>query len=140
MNEQATTWQRQKSTAIAAMFGVSLIMGILIMAFLPGNPPGGMPLTIQLVGNVLLFIFGFRWLSADSAERDIRRPLWLNIGVILLAAVFVPYYLYKTRPAGGRLSPILNFYGLVLGCAVASAVGATLMGLINPPAVAPVGL
>ena len=57
--------------------------------------------------------------------------MWLNVGIVLLAAVFVPYYLYKTRPAGARVAPILNFFGLVLGCAVTSAVGATLMGTFS---------
>lgn len=131
MNDQATLWQKQKSSAITAMFGLSLITGIVIAALSPQNAASGMPLGIQLVANVLLFVLGFRWLGADSAERDIRRPMWLNVGIVLLAAVFVPYYLYKTRPAGARLAPILNFFGLVLGCAVTSAVGATLMGTFS---------
>lgn len=132
MSEQAAHWQKQKSSAIAAMFGLSFVTGIVIAALSSQNAVSGMPLGIQLVANVLLFVFGFRWLGADSAQRDIRRPMWLNVGIVLLAAVFVPYYLYKTRAEGARLAPILNFFGLVLGCAVTSAVGATLMGVFAP--------
>ena len=87
MNDQATLWQKQKSSAITAMFGLSLITGIVIAALSPHNAASGMPLGIQLVANVLLFVLGFRWLGADSAERDIRRPMWLNVGIVLLAVV-----------------------------------------------------
>ena len=92
MSEMQARWQRQKTTSIAAMFGVSLATGIVVTAIAPNPGEAGLPLGIQLTANVILFVLGFRWLQADSAALDIRRPLWLNVGIILLAAVFVPYY------------------------------------------------
>ena len=137
MNDPVDQWHRQKTTAITAMLGVSLIAGIVITAVAPGALETGIPLGIQLAANVLLFVLGFRWLHADSAQLDIRRPLWLNLGIILLAAIFVPYYFYKTRPEGARLAPILSFFGLVFACALSSAIGTLLMGAIQPGSTPP---
>ena len=125
-------WQRQKSTSIAAMLGVSLATGIVVAMVAPNAAETGMPLGIQLGANVMLFVLGFRWLQADSAQLDIRRPVWLNVGIILLAAGFVPYYFYKTRPEGQRLLPILRFYGLIFACAFASIMGTTVMAMLQP--------
>ncbi len=132
MSEANDRWQRQKATAIAGMFGVSLATGIVVTALAPTAAETGIPLGIQLVANVILFVLGFRWLQADSAALDIRRPVWLNIGIVLLAAIFVPYYFYKTRPEGARLVPILRFFGLIFACAFTSVIGSTLMALLQP--------
>ena len=137
MNEAPEHWQRQKTTAITAMLGVSLVTGIAITALAPNATETGLPLGIQLAANVMLFVLGFRWLQADSAQLDIRRPVWLNVSIVLLAAVFVPYYLFKTRPDGRRLAPILGFYGLIVGCVIATTIGILLMGGGQPPVSAP---
>jgi len=117
--------RRQKNTAIIGMLGVALAAGIAVAALAP--EPGTVPLGVQFVINLALLLLGFRWLQIDSRQLDIRRPLWLNIGIVLLAAVFVPYYFYKTRPAGARLTPILMFFGLVMAIAFVSGLGAVLM-------------
>ena len=137
MSEMDDRWQRQKATAIAGMFGVSLAAGIVITALAPNAAETGMPLGIQLAANVPLFFLGFLWLHADSAALDIRRPTWLNIGIVLLAAVFVPYYFYKTRPEGARLVPTLRFFGLIFACAFTSVIGSTLMTMLQPGAAPP---
>jgi hypothetical protein len=63
--------------------------------------------------------------------------MWLNIGIVMAAIVFVPYYLYKTRPAGHRLPAIASFFAIVLACAMTSAIGAAAMmylsGTMPPP-------
>lgn len=124
---------RQKNAAITAMLGVSLVTGIVVVALAPDASEAGISLSVpQIVANVVLFVLGFRWLQVDSAQLDILRPTWLNVGIILLAAIFVPYYFYKTRPAGARLMPILAFFGLVIACAMASAIGTTLMTMLQP--------
>ena len=132
---------RQKNAAITAMLGVSLVAGIVVVALAPDTSEPGISLSVpQIVANVVLFVLGFRWLQVDSAQLDIQRPTWLNVGIILLAAVFVPYYLYKTRAEGARLAPILRFFGLIFALALTSAVGSTLMALLQPGAPAPATL
>ena len=127
---------RQKRAALIALVGASVVLGIADAAFSLSPDQTGARFAFTLVGNIVLLILGFRWLQIDSAELDIRRPTWLNVGIILLAAGFVPYYLYKTRPEGRRLPAIAAFFGLVFACMLGSAFGAALMSVISgtPPA------
>lgn len=119
--------QQRKASTIAAMFGVALVLGVLNVALNPDVMQNARLTGTQVIGNLVLLFLGFRWLAIDSAQLDIRRPLWLNIGIILLAIVFVPYYFYKTRQPGQRALPILLFLALVVGVGIVSAIGSTLM-------------
>ena len=140
MNDAPPTLQRQKQAALVALLGASVVLGIVEVAL--GLPMQNSPdrLLFTFVGNLALLVLGFRWLQLDARELDIRRPLWLNIGIILLAAVFVPYYLFKTRPPERRLVAIAAFFGVVVACMLASAFGAMLMSALSgTPAPAPAG-
>ncbi|HKE49551.1 MAG TPA: hypothetical protein VKB52_15905 [Rhodanobacteraceae bacterium] len=122
MTPPTIDYRRQKQIALTSLVGASLALGI-IMAALHLDRPNA----VTLLGSIAILVIGFRWLTLDSAELDIRRPMWLNVGIVMAAAIFVPYYLYKTRPKGRRGPAIVAFFGLVLGCAVATEIGATLM-------------
>ena len=131
MNAPAHDNSKQKQGVLIALIGASVVLGILDVALgLPVNNDRDR-LLFTLVSNIALLLLGFRWLQLDAAELDIRRPTWLNIGIILLAAVFVPYYLYKTRPAERRLPAIAGFFGLVFACLLGSAIGAMLMSTLT---------
>jgi hypothetical protein len=132
MNAPMDPAQRSKNATIIAMLGVALAAGIVITSLAPDPQAVEVPIGIQFGVNLALLLLGFRWLHIDSRQLDIRRPLWLNIGIVLLAAVFVPYYLYKTRPEGARLSAILMFFGLVMAIAFASGIGAALAAMLQP--------
>lgn len=142
MNDAPPTLQRQKQAALVALLGASVVLGIVEVAL--GLPMQNSPdrLLFTFVGNLALLVLGFRWLQLDARELDIRRPLWLNIGIVLLAAVFVPYYLFKTRPPERRLVAIAAFFGVVVACMLASAFGAMLMSALSGtpvPVPAPAG-
>lgn len=140
MNDAPPTLQRQKQAALVALLGASVVLGIVEVAL--GLPMQNSPdrLLFTFVGNLALLVLGFRWLQLDARELDIRRPLWLNIGIVLLAAVFVPYYLFKTRPPERRLVAIAAFFGVVVACMLASAFGAMLMSALSgTPVPAPAG-
>ena len=122
MSEAAPDFHRQMQLALTTLVGASLVLGIVNAA--TGMQESG---ALTLVASVVMLALGFRWLHFDSAELDIRRPVWLNVAIVLAAAVFVPYYLFKTRPAGRRLPAIAAFFGVVFACAFASAIGATAM-------------
>ena len=137
MNPPATDPRRSKQATLIALVGASVALGILDAALaLPAGDSGGR-LALTFGGNIALLLIGFRWLQLDAAELDIRRPLWLNIAIVLLAAVFVPYYLHKTRPAGHRLQAIAGFFGIVFACMIGSASGALLMQWLAGAAAAP---
>jgi hypothetical protein len=132
VNPPAPDYARQKQIALTTLIGASLALGIVDAALKLDNSSG-----MTIVASLAMLVIGFRWLQLDSAEIGIRRPMWLNVGIVMAAAIFVPYYLYKTRAAGRRLPAILTFFGIVLGCAVASGLGAALMAYFSgeiPPA------
>lgn len=122
MTREAPDYRRQKQIALTTLVGASLVLGI-VSAGLHLDRYNG----FALLGSLAILVIGFRWLSLDSAELDIRRPLWLNVGIVMAAAIFVPYYLYKTRPQGKRGPAIVWFFGIVLACAFASEIGGSLM-------------
>lgn len=94
---------------------------------------------LMLAANISLIVLGFRWLYMDALDLDIRRPPWLNVAIVLAAAIFVPYYMYKTRQPGKRMTAIGGFFALVFGCALAqiigSAIGTAFTGgtMVPPP-------
>jgi len=118
----APDYRRQKQLVLTTLVGASLVLGILTAALHLDRANG-----FTLLGSLAILVIGFRWLTLDSAELDIRRPMWLNIGIVMAAAIFVPYYLYKTRKPGKRVPAIALFFGLVLACAFASALGESMM-------------
>jgi hypothetical protein len=122
VTDEARDYRRQKQIALSTLIGASLVLGVIDAAMQLQSSSG-----LTLLGSLAMLVIGFRWLTLDSAELDIRRPMWLNVGIVMAAAIFVPYYLYKTRPAGKRLPAIAGFFALVLACAFTSAIGATAM-------------
>jgi hypothetical protein len=78
----------------------------LLGAFLAMHPYFGTRngvILLNAASIVLSLLLLFFWLHADGKETGYRRSRWLNVGIVMLAAVFVPYYLYRARPAGRRL-------------------------------------
>lgn len=101
-----------------AMDGAFEVMGIAM-------PPG-----LNLGISVLYSFMGFLWYRADSNGRGWVRSPWMNIAIILLAVVAIPYYLVRSRPAGQRLSAVMKFLGclvLMLACMMAGVVAAALI-------------
>jgi len=132
VTKEAPDYRRQKQIALTTLIGASLVLGIIDAALQLQSSSG-----LTFVGSLAMLIIGFRWLTLDAAELDIRRPMWLNIGIVMAAIIFVPYYLYKTRPAGRRLPAIASFFAIVLACAMTSAIGAAAMMYFSgtlPPA------
>ncbi len=122
----------RKQSTLIALIGGSAVLGILDIALGLPSAAEGTRIGVTLLGNIALLMIGFYWLELDARELDIRRPTWLNVCIVLLAAVFVPYYLYKTRPAEKRLGAIGGFFLLVLACMFATGVGASLALQFSP--------
>jgi len=140
--------QARKNQVLAAVFGVSFVIGALLAVLHPElfANPSAMPAAMETIRGsglniayqfaVLLLCFG--WLELDSRQLGIRRPWWLNLGVVFLTSLFVPYYLYKTRPAGQRGAAVLAYFGVLLGSVVAMMAGMFLAASLGgQPAPAP---
>ncbi|WP_300614767.1 hypothetical protein [Dokdonella sp.] len=135
MNTPAPDLRARKQSTLIALVSASVALGIVDIALDLPSAQEGVRLGVTLLGNVALLLIGFHWLRLDALELDIRRPMWLNVCIVALAAVFVPYYLYKTRPPERRLASIGRFFLLILACMFATALGASLMMQISgtPP-------
>ncbi|MEZ5465531.1 MAG: hypothetical protein R3F22_09980 [Lysobacteraceae bacterium] len=118
---------RGKAQAIAAILGLSLINGMLVTKFGGGLEVGNRPM--DLLTAMALFAVGFWWLHLDGRETGHRRSVLFNIGIVLLALLFVPLYFIQSRPSGERWQPVLGFLGLILASSVAAAIGAMMAGV-----------
>ena len=58
--------------------------------------------------------FIFAWLHYDEKEHAYRRSPLLNIGIVLLALIFVPVYLVRSRPPGRRFRAVLGFVAVLV--------------------------
>lgn len=150
MNAVVDPLQRRKQRAIVSAYGVSLVCGAWIAMKFPGlTNPDTLAATMEaLRGHWINWVYQlailfacFTWLQADSQQLDIRRPWWLNIGIVVVTSVFVPYYLFKTRPAGKRLQPILMYFAILFSSAFVMVLGLVIgMSLSAPAATAPASL
>jgi hypothetical protein len=81
---------------------------------------------LGLVYQIVWLTLCFTWLALDGQQLQIRRPWWLNVGIVLAALIFFPYYLYKTRPPGQRAQAIMSAFGVVLGGIFTMSIGMSL--------------
>ena len=120
--------RERKRAALIAMVGVAFVLGVVdTWLFGPPGPLQGGRLLAAVVGNAALLLIGFHWLHLDAEQLVIRRPAWLNIGIILVAVAFVPYYFFKTRADGKRGIAIAGFFGMVVAISLAMSFGSALV-------------
>ncbi|HEU4665937.1 MAG TPA: hypothetical protein VFS55_18050 [Dokdonella sp.] len=124
---------KRKTQVIAAALGTHVVLGGIMLVLFPGMMhPDTLQQTMETMqaqGVNLLFElvalgFCFAWLTLDARQLEIRRPWWLNVGIVLFKSIFIPYYLYKTRPEGQRGTAILAWFGLYFAALLAMTAGA----------------
>ena len=77
-----------------------------------------------MVATTLLFsLLIFWWYWADSTSRSYRRSPLLNVAVIAVGFLAVPYYLLRSREKGQRLNAFARMLGFVVLILVAFVVG-----------------
>lgn len=109
-----------RKTAIVAVFVLSsLACGIAGQYFWPGMPLSVADYAFAVLGSFLIFA----WYRADAKQRGYRRPAWLDIGVILVAIVAMPYYLFRTRGFKRGLAGIALGLLLMMATGVLTGVG-----------------
>ena len=78
----------------------------------------------SVVATTLLFsLLIFWWYWADSTSRSYRRSPLLNVAVIAVGFLAVPYYLLRSREKGQRLNAFARMLGFVVLILVAFVVG-----------------
>lgn len=66
----------------------------------------------------------FSWVHLDSVEHRYARSALLNIGIVALAIIFIPVYLFKSRPTGAKTRALGGFAAIFIGNVTASFIGA----------------
>jgi len=112
---------RPKTFALAGILATGLVGSILDVVF--ENASGNVKPWVDFGPVVVALGFTFMWLHYDGLEVGFRRSALLNIGIVALGIVFIPVYLYRSRPSGRRAAMLLRFAGLCLLWIGASAVG-----------------
>lgn len=97
----------------------SLLSGIVGQYFWPEMPLSMADYAFAVLGSFLIFA----WYHTDAKQRGYRRPTWLDIGIILVAIVAMPYYLFRTRGfKGGLVGTTLGLL-LMIGTGVLTGMG-----------------
>lgn len=81
----------------------------------------------SVVSTLVFSFLCFYWYRLDSDRRAYRRTRWLNVGVVMLAIVAVPYYLARSRPRGQKMRAFLRLGGFVLLLGGAGVLGAAVL-------------
>jgi hypothetical protein len=83
-----------------------------------------------VLSTVLFSFLSFCWYRLDSDAHQYRRTALLNVGVVMLAIVAVPYYLVRSRPAGQKGRALLRLAGFCLVLVVAAGLGSVAYELL----------
>lgn len=100
-----------KSLAITGLMVASLAAGVLSVVLARSGESARM--LLQWVFILVALALVFLWLRYDEPQFGYRRSPLFNIGIVALAFVFIPYYLYRSRPPGSRLISVVAILGLM---------------------------
>jgi len=110
---------RRKHLVLLAMAFASFASGAIDQYFYPGVqfPPTSMG--AALVGMFLIFL----WYRLDARQAGYRRSRGLDVGILLLALVALPYYFFRSRGARRGALATLGFLGAYVVCSALTVAG-----------------
>lgn len=85
-----------------------------------------------VLSTVLFSFLSFCWYRIDSEARRYRRSRWLNVGIVMLAIVAVPYYIVRSRPAGQKGRALLRLAAFCVLLGAAGALGGIAYEWLGP--------
>jgi hypothetical protein len=96
-------WDMRIKLVIAYLV-LSVAEGVLSPVFYPGQVFS--PITVAFMLAYLFLVFW--WYRVDSDVQKYSRSVWLNVGVICLNIIALPYYFFRTRGGkGGAIATIV---------------------------------
>ncbi len=76
--------------------GLWVALGVMMILEVSYNPAiGSDPSGFAFLQTLVIALFMFGWYLADSNENNITRPMWLNIAVVLVGFLALPYYRFR---------------------------------------------
>jgi CDP-diglyceride synthetase len=119
---------KAKSWAAVAFIALGAVAGAVAQYFYSNQTMAPSDLWLLPVFVFLVFL----WYRMDASERSYRRSLWLNLSIVGLALVALPYYLFRSRGAkGGAIATLLALL-VYLANMVATVVGHVMVMLAWP--------
>lgn len=76
-----------------------------------------------LVSTIVMSGVIFAWYYLDSEARSFPRSKWLNIAVVGVALVAIPYYVARSAEQGRRLTALVKLAGFTALCFGFEALG-----------------
>jgi hypothetical protein len=92
---QGGMFMKSKTLILCLLGGAALSFGAIDQYFYPGEAVPPTAIAFTLITVALIFL----WYRFDAAEAGYRRTPWLNVGVIAVALLALPYYLFRSRGA-----------------------------------------
>jgi peptidoglycan/LPS O-acetylase OafA/YrhL len=112
-----------------------ILLAILLLMVLDGfidatyaSDDRTQPLAWSVPLTLCFSFLTFLWYRRDSEERGYPRSRWLNIGIILLTPISVPYYLLRSRPPGQKVRALMKCAGFAALIVLSAAIGMILTG------------
>ncbi len=115
----------QRRILIAILF-VMLLAGGVDASY--GSRDEALPLALIAPLTLAINFLCFLWYRRDSDVAGYRRSAWLNICIIMLVFVGMPYYLLRSRPRGRKLAALAKLFGFAVLMVLADALGRVLSG------------
>jgi amino acid permease len=110
-----------KTQVLALLVALTLVFGVVDAR----ETTLGVQSNGWAVLSTLLFSFlCFCWYRLDSDAHRYRRTPLLNVGIVMIAILAVPYYIVRSRPAGQKGRALLRLAGFCLVLAAAAEAGA----------------
>ena len=104
----------KKRRIILMLLAYSLIAGIIV-CFLPEEET-----VLEFIFGLPFLILGIAWCYIDAWERDYRLGRLMQITLVLLFAIGLPVYIFRTRGVGGfrTMANLLLLTGAMVVCLV----------------------
>lgn len=120
--------ERPPRSALFALLFIALLAGA--MSGFAASRHAAQPLLWTHALDLMFSFLSFVWYCRDGDARSFIRSRWLNVAMVSVTALTIPYYLWRTRPRGQRRRAIMRYagFGVLLGIAMAvgSLLGASL--------------
>ncbi|UOV04000.1 hypothetical protein MUU75_12625 [Pseudoxanthomonas mexicana] len=116
-----------KSIVLAAGAALSLVAGAAAQYFYPYAERSPVDIVFTIVGVLLIFA----WYRLDVRQTGYRRSPLLNVAVVAIAILGLPYYFFRSRGAKRGLVATGLFLLTIVSSSVLAALGqaAVLYGL-----------
>jgi hypothetical protein len=104
-----------------ALLFITALTGVFGGHFLARHVDAALLLKFAL--EMMFSFVSFLWYCRDSNARDYIRSRWLSVAMVSVGLLAIPYYLWRSRPAGQRGRALLRFFGFVVLLVLVTALG-----------------